>query len=312
MLQIVLMGTPEFALPSLKLLLASQHQVVGIVTAPDRPAGRGLKLQASAVKTFSQDLGLPILQPEKLKDEAFIQALRRLKADLFVVVAFRILPEVVYTMPPKGTINLHASLLPAYRGAAPISWAIINGESETGVSTFFIEKTVDTGKIILQQSLAIRPEDDAGVVHDKLAELGARVLLETVDRIDLGQVCEMLQVGAVTLAPKLTTEMCRIRWTDPAGAIHNLIRGLSPYPGAFTTWQGKILKIFRSQVLSLTPAGVPAGEILAVSSDQGIQVATGAGVILLLEVQLEGRRRMSVAEFLRGHSMQQQEILGAP
>lgn len=304
------MGTPEFSLPSLKRLLTSHHRVVGIVTVPDRPAGRGLKLQASAVKTFALDRGIPILQPEKLKDENFVQDLRRLEADLFVVVAFRILPEVVYTMPPKGTINLHASLLPAYRGAAPINWALINGETVTGVSTFFIEKTVDTGKIILQQALGIGPEDDAGVVHDQLAELGARILSETVDQIDQGLVKEKIQTGQVTLAPKLTTEMCKICWSDPASAIHNRIRGLSPYPGAFTTWQGKILKIFRSQVRSQMASVTAAGEILAASPDQGIEVATGAGVIALLEVQPEGRRRMPVAEFLRGYGLKQHEMLG--
>lgn len=309
-MKIVFMGTPEFAVPSLKRLLASRHLVVGIVTGPDRPAGRGLKLQASAVKGIAQDSGLPILQPEKLKDDVFIQALQGLNADLFVVVAFRILPEVVFTMPPKGTINLHASLLPAYRGAAPINWALINGESMTGISTFFIEKTVDTGKIILQRTLAIGPEDDAGLVHDKLAELGAQAVLETVEQIERAQVQETIQTGAFSLAPKLTTELSKIRWSEPAPTIHNLIRGLSPYPGAFTTWNGKILKILRSQVRSQTPVAATLGEILTASQDQGITVATGAGVIALLEVQPEGRRRMTAAEFLRGHGMQPHQILG--
>ncbi|MDZ7270693.1 MAG: methionyl-tRNA formyltransferase [candidate division KSB1 bacterium] len=310
-LRIVFFGTPEFAVPSLEALVQSQHQVVAVVTTPDRERGRGLTLQPSQVKLCASRHQLPVLQPEDLVDPAFLAALRRCAADLFVVVAFRILPPEVFTMPPKGTVNLHASLLPKYRGAAPINWAIINGERETGVTTFLIEEKVDTGAILLQRALPIGPEETAGELHDRLALAGAELLVETVERIAEGSVKPVPQQGEATRAPKIVREMCEIDWRRPASQIHNLVRGLCPFPGAFTYQEGKILKVYRTQVVKPYGHGKRPGQVARVDRKSGlIHVATGEGVLALLEIQPEGKRRMSAEEFLQGHSLHPGIIFG--
>ncbi len=239
------MGTPDFAIPSLKRLIQSRHAVVGVVTIPDKPKGRGRRLSASPVKIFALEHDLKVLTPERLEDESFVDALKELSPDLIVVVAFRILPEVIFSLPPLGTINLHASLLPKYRGAAPINWAIMNGETKTGLTTFYIKKKVDTGDIILQREIEIYPEENFGQLHDRMAELGAEVLLQTVDLIEKGEAKAFRQDEALaTPAPKITPEHCQIDWSREAVQIKNQIRGLAPSPGAFTQFRGKILKIF--------------------------------------------------------------------
>lgn len=309
-MKIIFMGTPEFALPSLKTLLNSRHQVIAVVTAPDKPAGRGKKLRFSAVKQAALEAGLPVMQPALLKEEGFVRQLRSFGADLFVVVAFRILPPPVFTMPPLGTINLHASLLPKYRGAAPISWAIMNGETTTGVTTFFIEEKVDTGQILLQRQTPIAEDMTAGELHDELAIVGAEVLMETVEGIDRETLKPVAQTGGVTAAPKLTPDLEQIDWSQSAAIIHNRIRGLSPIPGCHTYWGGKRLKILRSRVIASIGVGKgTAGEIVAVGKDGLLQVQTGAGTIALLELQPEGKRAMPAAEFLRGYLLKAGDVL---
>ncbi len=309
-MKIVFMGTPEFALPSLKALLNSRHAVVAVVTVPDKPAGRGKKLRPSAVKQAAIEAGLPIMQPALLKDEDFLRQLRGFDADLFVVVAFRILPPQVFTIPPLGTINLHASLLPKYRGAAPINWAIMNGEKTTGVTTFFIEEKVDTGQILLQRQVPIDGDMTAGELHDELAIVGAEVLMETIDGIDRGTLQPLSQQGEATLAPKLTPDLEQIDWSQSAVVIHNRIRGLSPIPGCYTYWGGKRLKLLRSKMITESGRGKGmAGEIIAAEKDGLLQVQTGAGSLALLELQPEGKRPMSCAEFLRGYPLKVGEML---
>lgn len=309
-MKIIFMGTPEFALPSLERLIGSHHEVLAVVTGPDKPVGRGLKLSPTPVKQAAQRHGLPVMTPEKLSDASFIAELKQIPADLYVVVAFRILPASVFTIPGCGTINLHASLLPHYRGAAPINWAIINGEKETGVTTFFIEEKVDTGSWILQKKVTIGDEETAGELHDRLSQIGADVLLETVNLIERGNPPRIPQHGDVTRAPKITREVCQIDWSKDATAIFNLIRGLSPFPRAFSFWQGHELKICGSKVETLvTTPGHQPGEVVAVSKET-ISVATGRGVLSITEVQPENKRRMMVAEFLRGHTMTVGERLG--
>ncbi len=305
-MRLVFMGTPEFAVPSLRELLRSGHQVVAVVTVPDKPAGRGLRVRSSPVKKFAVEKNLPVLQPVDLRAPEFLEQLHSLNADLCVVVAFRILPPEVFTLPPKGTVNLHASLLPKYRGAAPIQWAIIRGERETGVTTFFIEERVDTGDMILQEKIAIGEEETAGELSKRLAELGAVVLRRTVDLIAEGKAPRRKQHGRATRAPKITREMCRIDWQKPAVEVHNLIRGLSPDPGAFTFWNGKEIKIYRSRPHDARTDFGP-GTVVGVDDDQ-INVATGSGVVSILEMQLAGRRRMSAAEFLRGHKLEPGDV----
>ncbi|MBC7185702.1 MAG: methionyl-tRNA formyltransferase [Calditrichaeota bacterium] len=310
-LKIVFFGTPEFAVPSLEALQQSRHRVIAVVTTPDRERGRGLSLQPSQVKLCASRHQLPVLQPEVLSDPLFLAELRRCAADLFVVVAFRILPPEVFTMPAKGTVNLHASLLPKYRGAAPINWAIINGERETGVTTFFIEEKVDTGAIILQRQLPIGPEETAGQLHDRLALAGAELLVETVDLIAEGKAVPKPQQGEASRAPKIVREMCEIDWRKTAVQVHNLVRGLCPFPGAFTYLEGKLLKVYRTQVLKPYGHGKRPGQIARVDRKGGvIHVATGEGVLALLEVQPEGKRRMTTEEFLQGHNVQAGTILG--
>jgi len=305
------MGTPDFAIPTLQALLKSKHHVVGVVTREDKPKGRGLRVEPPPVKVFALKEGLPVLQPESLKEPEFLQQLQNWKADVFVVVAFRILPPDVFTIPPVGTINLHASLLPKYRGAAPIQWALINGETETGVTTFFIDEHVDTGTILLQEKIAIRPDDTAEELHNRLSVLGAQVVVRTLDLLEKGKLQPRPQVGTPTRAPKIQKNDCEIDWSLPAEKIVNLIRGLSPAPGAFTHLEGKLLKIFRAKVVSDVEAGhfVP-GEVVDTSAQNGLVVAAGKGAVALLELQLAGKKRLPAADFLRGHPLQTGTVLG--
>ena len=309
-LRIVFMGTPEFAVASLDALVQNGFNVVGVITAPDKPAGRGMKLQQSAVKKYAIEKGLHVLQPERLKNENFLEELRGLHADVQVVVAFRMLPEVVWNMPPKGTINVHASLLPDYRGAAPINWAIINGEKETGVTTFKLQHEIDTGNILLQQAVNIDENETAGELHDKLKEAGAGLLVKTMEGLLNGSLQEKPQAEwmarektEVHHAPKIFTDTCRIDWAQPVQKVHDLIRGLSPYPGAFTQLEGKMLKIFRSEVVRKSPQSAPG----AFESDNKtfLQFACTDGYISVRELQLEGKKRMPVEDFLRGHRLHQ-------
>lgn len=304
--RIIFMGTPDFAVASLDALANAGYNIIGVITAPDKPAGRGMKLTMSAVKKYAMEHRLHILQPEKLKSPDFISTLQSLRADLQVVVAFRMLPEVVWNMPPMGTINVHASLLPKYRGAAPINWAIINGEKETGVTTFKLTHEIDTGNILLQQSVPIDENDNAGDVHDKLKDAGASLLLQTIEgmikRTITGRPQEDFpntnDVVTLTHAPKIFTETSRIDWNKPAKDIRNLIRGLSPFPGAFTELNGKLLKIFRADI---KPAqNMPAPGTPETDYKTYLRFAAPDGYLDVNELQAEGKKRMGVEEFLRG------------
>jgi len=302
LLRIVFMGTPEFALPSFRHILESRHRIVGVVTVPDSPQGRGQKLRPSAVKKAALDAGLPVLQPESLRDPVFAETLRSMAPDLAVVVAFRILPKSVFEVPHLGTFNLHASLLPKYRGAAPIQWALMNGEKETGVTTFFLRERADTGTLILQRSIPVGGEETAGELHDRLSELGAEVVAETIELIARGDVTVREQDEAnATPAPKIVRETCAIDWHLPARTIHNLIRAMSPSPGAFTHHGEKMLKLLRSRIVDETGTSGKPGEILA--ADRELRVVAGRGVLSIVELQLEGRRVLNVEAFLRGYSL---------
>ncbi len=295
------MGTPDFAVASLDALLQAGCQVVGVVTAPDRPAGRGLQLQPSAVKEYAVQHGLPVLQPEKLRDPVFLTELAGWKADLQVVVAFRMLPEIVWNAPPMGTINVHGSLLPQYRGAAPINWAVMEGEKETGVTTFRLQHAIDTGNILLQAKLPIGPDETAGSVHDRMKLLGATTLVETIKGLADGTLTETPQPsdeGQLKHAPKIFTETCRIHWTENVDTIYNKVRGLSPYPAAFTELEGKTLRVFRV-AKEKTPPAHPAGQWLS-DGKSFLKCAAADGYILLEELQLQGKKKMHVADFLRG------------
>jgi len=307
-LRIVFMGTPDFAVESLKALVENGVHIVGVVTAADKPAGRGQKLQPSAVKCYAESVGLRVLQPTNLKDPAFAEELRALKADLQIIVAFRMLPEVIWNMPRLGSFNLHASLLPHYRGAAPINWAVINGEKETGVTTFFLQHEIDTGNIIAQHKVEIAPDDNAGTVHDKLMAVGARLVVETVQDIENGTVKAIPQneiaAGDLKSAPKIFKETCRINWHEDAVTIHNKIRGLSPYPAAWSELkQGDtlvLMKIYESQLL--VDEHLPLGGIQC-DGKSYIKVGCGKGVIALKSIQPAGKKRMATDEFLRGHKL---------
>jgi len=309
-LKIVFMGTPEFAVVSLQKLLDHQIPVVGVVTGPDKPSGRGLQVQPTPVKKLALHAGLPILQPDKLREPQFTQSLREWQADLFLVVAFRILPPEVFMLPPLGTINVHAALLPKYRGAAPIQWAIINGERETGVTTFFIDAKMDTGEMILQRQTAIGDFETAGELHDRMAVLGADLLVETLGQVASGKLQTRQQMGEASLAPKITKEMAAIAWKKSSREIFNLVRGMNPAPGAFTHWQGHQLKIFRAHVVDAAAAASEAGSVVNVNAKEGeFFIQTGRGHLAIDELQIEGKRRMSAAEFLRGHVIQIHEKL---
>lgn len=295
------MGTPEFAVPALELLVQAGWSVVGVITAPDKPKGRGQKHIPSPIKESAQKLGLPVLQPSNLKNPEFLEELRALKADLQVVVAFRMLPEVVWNMPPLGTFNLHASLLPDYRGAAPINWAIINGETETGITTFFLRHAIDTGSIIFQENYPISPEENLGDIYIKLMEAGAKLVLKTVETIAQGKADPQPQDESKALhhAPKIYKETCQIDWNQDAEQIHNLIRGLSPYPAAWMLLQGKTCKIFRSKYTSTNLPDRKPGE-WTTDGKTYLKVQAKSGHLELLEIQLEGKKKLNIADFLRG------------
>jgi len=299
-MKIVFMGTPDFAVASLDALVKANFDVVAVITAPDKPAGRGQKINESAVKKYALEKGIPILQPEKLKNPGFLEELKSYHADLQVVVAFRMLPEVVWSMPPKGTINLHGSLLPQYRGAAPINHAIINGEKESGVTTFFLTHEIDTGDIILSDATPIADDETAGELHDKLMIVGANLLVKTVKAIAEGNFTEQPQPQSDVLkhAPKIFKEDCKIDWNKPAQQVHNLIRGLSPYPTAFTILNDKTLKIFKATLEEKEP-GIAAGGFLT-DGKTYLKFATKDGFIKLLDIQYEGKKRMLIEDFLRG------------
>lgn len=303
-LKIVFMGTPEFAVPMLDTLINSNHKVVGVITAPDKPAGRGMQLIESDVKKFALQKNLHILQPEKLKNEAFLTELKALDADLFVVVAFRMLPEVVWSMPKLGTINLHASLLPQYRGAAPINWAIINGEKETGVTTFFIQHEIDTGKIIYQEKIAIREDENVGELYAELMQLGAKVLRKTVDAIAANSYPQIPQdhITDIKHAPKIFKETCRIDFSKDADYVYNFIRGLSPYPAAFTMLNGKVFKIYAAAKRSLPPV-INTTTGYETDGKTFLLFNCNGGAIEVKECQLEGKKRMGIEEFLRGNKL---------
>lgn len=302
-IRIIYMGTPEFAVPALEALVDKGWNVVGVITAPDKPKGRGQKLIPSPVKAFALSHGLTILQPTNLKSLEFQEELKNLNADLQIVVAFRMLPEAVWSRPQLGTFNLHASLLPDYRGAAPINWAIINGEKETGVTTFFLKHEIDTGSIIYQEKVPIHPHDDLGSVYERLMTLGAKLVLRTVADIANDQVNPLPQdeTKAIHHAPKIFKETCEIDWTKSAESIHNLIRGLSPFPGAWTKFGDKICKIYKTAVLPHENIGKAPGEFTT-DNKHFFRAQTGNGVLEVFELQLEGKKRMKIDELLRGYS----------
>ncbi len=304
-LRIVYMGTPEFAVEPLKRLVEEDYNVVGVVTMPDKPAGRGQHVQESPVKKYALSEDIPVLQPEKLRDEDFLVQLKMLQADIQIVVAFRMLPEVVWNMPRLGTFNLHASLLPQYRGAAPINWAIINGEKETGVTTFFLKHEIDTGNIILQRSTPISDDDNVGTLYDRLMNMGADLVVETMERITMGDVSTMPQDDGVAVnpAPKIFKEDCKINWQKSAIELHNFVRGLSPYPAAFTEVKndkGQVLslKVLETEVIDQTVSEQP-GTLIGDGKKQ-LYFATEEGYLSIKRLQLAGKKAMTTEELLRG------------
>ena len=302
-MRIVFMGTPDFAVSSLDALISNGFNVVAVVTAPDKPAGRGLKMTQSAVKEFAVQHNIPVLQPQKLKDPEFIDTLKKLAADLQVVVAFRMLPEMVWNMPPRGTINVHGSLLPDYRGAAPINWAVINGEKTTGVTTFKLKHEIDTGNILLQESMEIGEEETATEVHDRMKITGANLLVKTLKQLEEGSIQEQPQQLTTENkhAPKIFTADCLIDWNNPVEKLHNLVRGLSQFPGAITYLDGKILKVYRSKK-ELSAHPFESGKAFT-DNKTYLKFSCSNGFLHLLEIQLEGKRRMPVSDFLRGYTL---------
>ncbi len=301
-MRIIFMGTPDFAVASLEALLNAGENVVAVITSPDKPAGRGQKLQQSAVKQFAVANNIPVLQPEKLKNPDFLTELKSYKADLQVVVAFRMLPEIVWNMPPLGTINVHASLLPQYRGAAPINHAIINGEKETGVSTFLLQHEIDTGNILLATKVKIEETDNAGILHDKLMRAGADTLIETIKGFKANTLVPIPQEEVITEelkhAPKIFKEDCKIDWNCSNDAVYNKIRGLSPYPAAFTTIENKTLKIYEVEK-EANSSQTQIGDFIT-DKKTFLKFASADGLISLKSIQIEGKKRMSIEEFLRG------------
>jgi methionyl-tRNA formyltransferase len=299
-MRIVFMGTPDFAVASLDALIAGGLDVVAVVTAADKPAGRGQKINESAVKKYAVEKNIPVLQPLKLKDPAFLEELRSYQADVQVVVAFRMLPELVWTMPAKGTINLHASILPNYRGAAPINHAIINGETVSGVTTFFLKHEIDTGDVIFSEQVDIGPDETAGELHDKLMVTGAQLLVKTLRAIEDETYTEQPQIKSENLkhAPKIFKEFCEINWMQPAQQVYNLIRGLSPYPTAYTKLEGKNLKVFKAILIKEQPTEAPG--TYQTDGKTFLRFAAQDGYLKLTDIQYEGKKRMQIGEFLRG------------
>ena len=317
-LRIVFMGTPEFAVAALNKLVQAGCNIAGVITAPDKEAGRGMQLQQSPVKKYAVEHGLHILQPEKLKNPEFLEQLKSLRADLQIVVAFRMLPEIVWNMPPMGTVNLHGSLLPQYRGAAPINWAIINGEKETGVTTFKLQHEIDTGDILLTTVIPIGEDETAGELHDKMKEAGAELLLQTIKGLSDGNLIEAPQIRSdgdretgLKHAPKIFTETCRINWNKPVDEVYNLIRGLSPYPAAFTFLEGRKLKVYKVDKVYKVEGADEVNKVYKVNSigvgefetdkKTFLQFACNDGYISIKELQLEGKKKMMIEDFLRGY-----------
>lgn len=323
-MRIVFMGTPEFAVASLDALVQEGYNVVGVITAPDKQAGRGMQLQQSAVKKYATQKGLHVLQPEKLKNSEFLKELKSLQADLQVVVAFRMLPEVVWNMPPMGTVNVHGSLLPQYRGAAPINWAIINGEKQTGVTTFKLKQEIDTGNILLQETIPIGDDETAGELHDRMKDVGAQLLVKTISGLGDESLKEIpqsiisnqkstikdtkvldthsqfsIEHSPLRHAPKIFTETCKIDWNKNVNQVHNLIRGLSPYPCAYTFFNDKMLRIYRGEKEFVIPSAIP-GEFKT-DKKTYLKFAALDGYIHVKELQVEGKKRMNVEDFLRGY-----------
>ncbi len=303
--RIVFMGTPEFAVATLDKLVQEGCTIVGVVTAPDKPAGRGMQLSQSSVKKYAIEHNLHVLQPVKLKDPTFLAELSGLKADVQVVVAFRMLPEIVWNMPPMGTLNLHGSLLPSYRGAAPINWAIINGEKQTGVTTFKLKQEIDTGDILLQEVIPIRDDETAGELHDEMKLIGANLMHKTLEGY-CGNGIKLLPQDAqgdikdiIPIAPKLTTDTARINWQSSASEVYNLIRGLSPYPAAFTSLEGKMLKIYKATYEVATSTITPGN--YDTDGKSYLRFRALNGWINILELQLEGKKKMDISSFLRGY-----------
>ncbi len=314
-LRIVFMGTPDFAVETLKVLIENEYNLVGVITAPDRPAGRGQKIHESAVKKYAVEQGLTVLQPLKFKNEEFLSELKALNANLQIVVAFRMLPEVVWDMPKYGTFNLHASLLPQYRGAAPINWAIINGEKESGVTTFFIEKEIDTGKILFQEKVAIGDKDNAGVLHDKLMETGGKLVLKTVKAIEEDDFTETSQeslfVDEKELKPahKIFKQDCKIDWNQDIKKIHNFVRGLSPYPCAWTEFT-KEEKTFSTKIYEVEIIDTKKHDFEVKSDNKTfIHVSTPKGKLSIIEFQPAGKRRMKIKDYLKGNSFDKYSLI---
>ncbi len=312
-LRIVFFGTPEFAVNCLKTIHESKHEVIAVVSAPDRKSGRGQKIKSSAVATYAKENSIELLQPVNLKAQEFIEAIQQLNADLFVVVAFRMLPEKVWNMPPLGSINLHASLLPAFRGAAPINWAIINGETETGVSTFFLKHEIDTGDLILQEAIAITDRETAGSLHDKLMDLGASTLQKSLDKISEGEYAGIPQKKDESLlakrAPKLDQDMAKIDWSRNMGSIDQLIRGLSPYPAAWTSLIHEISgKQYRLKIFECYLEDQTCPNLSLSIDDKLIKVSNSSGTLVLETIQLEGKKRMKSHELLNGFDLNQYQL----
>ncbi len=298
-MKIIFMGTPDFAIPSLKILFEKKYDIAAVVTGLDKARGRGQKLSFTPVKEFAQKYNIPVLQPQKLKDQDFISKLKSINADLFVVVAFRILPPDVFTIPSKGSFNLHASLLPKYRGAAPIQWALINGEKETGVTTFKLEEKVDTGNMYIQEKINIEDEDNLETLHDKLSGLGAKVVLKTVELIDSGNTRLLPQDNSkATPAPKITKETALIDWNKSAEEVHNLVRGLSPIPGAYFYFKEILIKIYKTKIVK--DLSLKTFEIN--QTKHSLTIGCGSRAVEIIELQQEGRKKMKADEFLRGFS----------
>ncbi len=301
-MRIVFMGTPDFAVPSLRTLHEAGHDVACVVTAPDKKRGRGQQLSPTPVKAAAVEMGLPVMTVDGLRDPAFAEALRAYNAELFVIVAFRILPEEVFTIPSIGSFNLHASLLPRYRGAAPINWALINGDTESGVTTFFLQKKVDTGNMLLQERVQVGENMTAGDLHDILAGIGARVVLRTVEMIAAGEAAPQAQDDTLaTPAPKIFRETCAIPWEKTAREVHNHIRGLSPHPAAWSMLRGAEMKLLESRIAEEASSGIPGAVIATVPQ---LRVQCGSGSVVLMRLKPEGRKQMTAEEYLRGYRLE--------
>ncbi len=299
-MNIIFMGTPDFAIPSLKILLNSNHKILAVVTQPDKERGRGQKLSFTPVKQFAVENNISVYQPEKLKGNLeFAEQMKSLNPDLFVVVAFRILPKEIFEIPKYGSFNLHGSYLPKYRGAAPIQWALINGETETGLTTFKLAEKVDTGNIYLQEKVKINPDDNFESLHDRMSELGAKLVIDTINLIESGNYKLKQQDDSLSSpAPKINKETCLIDWNKSAEEIHNLVRGLSPYPGAYFNFSNKVIKIFKSKVMT----GKNLKPFQFYQSKEELLIGCGKDALSILEIQQEGKKRMEIEEFLRGFS----------